>query len=165
MFSRPRTTRVASGPFGCSRRALLAQAPVARLPAAMLKGDAAVFVQRTSVGGAPDPDRVRESEPTHWLQCLHCNHNVTRVSAGLDVNGKHEHSFINPAGVIYRIGCFGHAPGVIEVGEASGHFTWFAGYVWRIALCARCERHLGWGFHSSEANFFGLVLAELKDAT
>jgi hypothetical protein len=129
------------------------------------KGDVAVFVQRSSVSTTPNPDPARGSEPTRWLECLQCNQKVTRTSDRLEIDGKHEQAFINPVGVIYRIGCFGSAPGVVEVGEPSGHFTWFAGHLWRIALCARCEQHLGWGFHAGDASFFGLVLAELKEAT
>lgn len=130
-----------------------------------LKGDAAVFVNRSAVSTASHPEPQRVDEPTRWLQCLHCNQKVTRTSDRIEVDGKHLHSFINPAGVIYRIGCFGSAVGVVEVGEASDVFTWFAGHVWRAALCLGCERHLGWGFHGGEAQFFGLVLAQLRETT
>jgi len=129
------------------------------------KGDAAVFTRLESATTSPDPIAARQSERTRWLECLHCNQKVTKVSDRIEANGKHEHSFINPAGVIYRIGCFAAAAGVLEVGEPSAHFSWFSGCVWRIALCVRCERHLGWGFHGGEASFFGLVLAELKEST
>jgi hypothetical protein len=127
-----------------------------------LKGDAAVFVNRSVVATEVHADPLRVDEPTRWLECLHCNQKVTKTSDRVEVDGKHLHSFINPAGVIYRIGCFGSAVGVVEVGEASAVFTWFAGNVWRVALCVGCERHLGWGFHGGESQFYGLVLAELK---
>jgi len=130
-----------------------------------LKGDAAVFVNRSAVANAPDASPLRVDESTRWLECLHCNQKVTRTSDRVEVDGKHLHSFINPAGVIYRIGCFGSATGVVEVGEASGVFTWFAGHAWRVALCLGCERHLGWGFHGGESQFYGLVLAQLKGPT
>ena len=128
----------------------------------LLKGDAAVSVNRSAVATAHHADSLRADESTHWLECLHCNQKVTRTLDRLDVDGKHIHSFINPAGVIYRIGCFGSAVGVVEVGEASDVFTWFAGCVWRVALCLGCGRHLGWGFHGGGSQFYGLVLAQLK---
>lgn len=127
------------------------------------KGDAAVFVDRCAIA-EQQRDALREAEPTKWLQCSYCNHNVTKTLDRIDVDGKHEHSFINPAGVIYRIGCFGAAVGVVEVGEASAEFTWFAGHAWCIALCGGCERHLGWSFHGGESRFYGLVLNQLKQA-
>ena len=133
-------------------------------PALGLKGDISVYVGPSAVASRPQTDELRASEPVRWLQCLHCNQNVTRSSDRIEVNGKHEHSFINPVGVIYRIGCFGRAVGIIEVGEASSHFTWFAGHVWRIALCRGCERHLGWTFRGGESHFSGLVLNQLKEA-
>ena len=130
-----------------------------------LKGDAAVFVNRSAVATPARADLLRVDEPTRWLECLHCKQKVTRTSDRVEVDGKHLHSFINPLGVIYRIGCFGSAVGVVEVGEASDDFTWFAGHVWRVAICLGCERHLGWGFHGGESQFYGLVLAQLKGPT
>lgn len=130
-----------------------------------LKGDAEVFVNRSAVASTPHTDPLRALEPTRWLECLHCKQKVTRTSDRVEVDGKHRHSFINPVGVIYRIGCFGAAAGVLEVGEASDVFAWFAGHLWRVAICTGCEQHLGWGFHGAEAQFYGLVLAQLREST
>jgi hypothetical protein len=137
-----------------------------------LRGDAAVYVKPGAVAETR-ADELCEREATHWLQCLHCNNNVAKTSDRIVVDGKHDYSFINPVGVIYRIGCFGSAPGAVAVGEASGEFTWFAGHKWRVVLCLGCGRHLGWEFDAGEsrphsgrllASFFGLILAELKQA-
>ncbi len=127
-----------------------------------LKGDVNVYVAPGAVVSA-DTDVLRAGDPDRWLQCLHCNQNITRKSDRIEVDGKHEHCFINPLGIMYRIGCFGATPGILAVGEASDEFTWFAGYVWRIALCRGCELHLGWTFHSGQAHFRGLVLNQLKE--
>lgn len=128
-----------------------------------LKGDAAVFVGPSADATESQGNPLRVQEPTRWLECLYCNQKITRTSDRVQVDGKHLHSFINPAGVIYRIGCFGSATGVVEVGEQSDVFTWFAGHVWRVALCVGCEQHLGWGFHAGESQFYGLVLAQLRE--
>jgi hypothetical protein len=41
-------------------------------------------------------------------------------------------------------------------------FTWFPGYGWRLALCAKCNTHLGWEFRGrDEHGFLGLILSAL----
>ena len=40
-----------------------------------------------------------------------------------------------PIIICYGLFCFARAPGCSLAGEASAEFSWFAGYVWRIALC------------------------------
>jgi hypothetical protein len=82
----------------------------------------------------------------------------------IDVNGSHEHTFINPEGVIYRIGAFSAAAGAVDVGPPSTYFSWFAGHAWRLAICKRCTTHLGWSFRAEESVFVGLILERLREA-
>jgi hypothetical protein len=99
--------------------------------------------------------------PIVWLNCVQCGSKIARCNDRVQVNGKHEHSFINPAGVIYRIGCFTASPGALEVGQASSEFAWFRGYEWRCLCCAVCYVHLGWTFTQAAARFCGLILDRL----
>lgn len=97
------------------------------------------------------------------LLCARCGHPVTAGGWRQRVGGAHEHSFVNPHGFLYRIGCFAQAPGCVSRGEEHGEYSWFAGFTWQIAHCGRCDAHLGWGFRSSDRGFHGLVLDRLVE--
>ena len=96
------------------------------------------------------------------LYCSLCNSDITTLDERITVQSKHEHVFMNPAGRIYRIGCFGTAPGCLQAGTRTEECTWFAGYSWRYAICAHCNIHLGWVYNSpTKEVFFGLILSRL----
>ena len=107
----------------------------------------------TAANAAPTPNRR--------LLCAACKHVVTDENQRIAVRGRHEHTFINPHGVTYHIGCFREAAGCATVGEATTEFTWFPAYIWRVALCANCQTHLGWRFQSLQDDFHGLVVNRL----
>lgn len=97
------------------------------------------------------------------ILCKACRNKICSPASGIEVNGRHRHTFYNPEGVIYHIGCFAPAPGCIMQGKPTLHFTWFAEYSWNFALCANCHIHLGWYYRSeAERNFFGLILNKLE---
>jgi hypothetical protein len=104
------------------------------------------------------PEEGIETEEERWVRCAACQERVAKDAARIAVNGAHEHSFMNPAGLRFTVDCFASAPGCIPDGERSTVWTWFPGYAWQIALCRRCGSHLGWSFHGSDgASFHGLV--------
>lgn len=104
-----------------------------------------------------DPDRV--------LVCRQCSQAITRPDHGISVHGAHRHTFANPHGAVYEIGCFGSADGCTVVGPATDDFTWFKGFLWRIAVCRRCQIHLGWRFESlAMGRFYGLIVDRLTIA-
>lgn len=111
---------------------------------------------KTRADGKPKKERR--------LFCAACRHPVTHQDQRIEVAGGYEHAFTNPHGVTYYIGCYREAPGCAAVGEATTEYTWFAGYTWRIALCANCRAHLGWRFQSQEDYFHGLIVARLTSA-
>jgi hypothetical protein len=80
----------------------------------------------------------------------------------IELGGAHEHRKTKPAGVTFHIGCFRHAPGAKGWGGAFAEHSWFAGHIWRIALCAGCNSHLGWGFEAGGERFYGLILDRLR---
>lgn len=108
-----------------------------------------------------DPAAVELADDGTFLLCANCLHLITFHQANIAVNGSHEHTFANPSGLVYTIGCFNQAPGCATVGEATAEFSWFQGYRWRVAVCAACLSHLGWRFSSSGSSFFGLILNRL----
>ena len=80
-----------------------------------------------------------------------------------EVDGAHEHTFLNPAGVVYTIRCFHGAPGAAFVGEPTSAFSWFVGWTWRIALCAACGAHVGWRWDRDDAAFVGLIATAIAE--
>jgi hypothetical protein len=98
------------------------------------------------------------------LVCARCRGLVTSRASAISVGGGHAHTFANPHGLEFRIGCFADAPGCAELGGESSYWTWFAGFSWRVSLCRQCGEHLGWLFRSADARFFGLILDRLAQA-
>ncbi len=97
------------------------------------------------------------------LLCASCQAPITWVAARTEVNGDHLHSFFNPHGIIFHIGCFSEAPGCAPASLASSEFTWFPGFSWRVAHCGRCNEHLGWSFQGELNHFHGLILDRLLE--
>ncbi len=116
------------------------------------------------IGKPLSKEEQREKEEKAIL-CKNCHGAVTSQSSVIEVNGKHQHSFFNPAGLIYEIGCFSDAGGCITYGDFSYDFSWFPGYARNYALCKSCLLHLGWYFHTeNKKNFFGLIKKYLIEA-
>jgi hypothetical protein len=97
------------------------------------------------------------------ILCKNCLHMVTAMEEKIEKSGAHAHTFVNPHGNVFEIGCFRHAPGCVYFGLMTNEFTWFKGYGWRLAGCGACAAHLGWVYisQSGEAMFHGLILSRL----
>lgn len=111
----------------------------------------------TAVAEAVKPRKKR------MLVCAGCNNPITDDSQRIDRRGTHEHSFFNPHGIVFIIGCFAQAEGCTGVGENSSEFSWFPGYLWRVSCCRNCGSHLGWRFSNGVDSFHGLILDKLAD--
>jgi hypothetical protein len=108
---------------------------------------------------ADDTDQDQEK----GVRCGTCNFLITSQQEQCSRSGKNRHTFFNPAGIVYEIGCFRKAPGCLVYGPSSREFAWFAGYLWQICYCGECLEHLGWYFSSSEDGFFGLIVSRLVE--
>jgi hypothetical protein len=113
-----------------------------------------------------DPIPTTEDHPLEEtadaVVCRNCLHVITFSNEHRVINGAHIHTFANPEGIIFEIGCYGDAQGCGYVGPLSSEFTWFAGYLWRIAVCSNCLIHLGWRFSGADGHFFhGLITSRL----
>ena len=120
---------------------------------------------RESLPGRPssqakDQEQKRLEEA---LYCKVCGKVVTFRRQELNVNGSFCHTFFNPAGIVFQLGCYKAAPGCNVAGIATSEFSWFKGYLWTFALCRGCDSHLGWFFDSGDAGFWGLILNRLKE--
>jgi hypothetical protein len=97
------------------------------------------------------------------LGCAFCRRPITTTAAAIEVSGSHAHSFANPDGIAFRIGCFSDAHGLAKLDPSSTYWTWFPGYSWQVELCAHCREQLGWLYRSSEHAFHGLILDNLVE--
>jgi hypothetical protein len=96
------------------------------------------------------------------IVCRSCLFPITRPDQRMVMQGAHEHTFANPHGIVFQIGCFRSADGCGYLGAPTDEFTWFAGFQWRIALCANCLVNVGWLFTSpGGTRFHGLILDRL----
>ena len=97
------------------------------------------------------------------LFCKSCSNRITHRDQTISVSGSHTHTFFNPDGIVFELGCFRNAPGCLPTGEVTSQFTWFSGHAWCFALCRVCGVHLGWHYEMGESVFFGLILARLRE--
>lgn len=125
----------------------------------LLKGAPA----RPADARTPDVRAERAGDGARVLACATCGEAITTTADRIEVGGAHEHTFANPAGYAYRIGCFARAGGCRPEGIPTGEFTWFAGYEWQVERCGRCAEHLGWLFRATGHAFHGLVLDRLVE--
>lgn len=99
------------------------------------------------------------------IVCRQCLFAITSKAERNIIDGAHAHTFANPEGIVFEIACYREAWGCVYVGPTSPQFTWFAGHVWRIAVCANCHIHLGWRFSTPAGRFFhGLITDRLTAA-
>ena len=105
-------------------------------------------------------DRVAPDERA--LVCSVCSHRITDEDHRIEMNGAHEHTFVNPHGIVHHIACFNAAPGCVHVGTTETAFSWFPGWTWQVAVCARCRAHLGWIYRNSGQQFHGLIVTAIR---
>ncbi len=95
------------------------------------------------------------------LFCAACRNPITTQDDRISVQGGQEHTFTNPHGYQFHIGCFRQTRGCAHIGEETSAWSWFKGFTWRIALCSNCNTHLGWRFQAPDDQFHGLILNRL----
>ena len=113
---------------------------------------------------APGDDGETTKGARRAKLCATCRYRITTADARTTAEGRHSHSFVNPHGFAFHIGCFSHASGCRASGTPTSEFTWFRGFKWQRASCRRCGGHLGWRFQGDGRIFFGLILDRLVDA-
>ena len=104
----------------------------------------------------------RDQNDEKWYVCRSCHQPITEPRYQIRIQGIHRHTFANPSGLVFEIGCFSSARGFTFIGPPSVEFTWFAGHSWRIVVCSACLAHLGWYFSSGPSGgFFGFIVDRL----
>ena len=124
-------------------------------------------LQQTEKVHIPDldtgTDEERKTRKKHVILCRFCSAVITAQENSIEKNGLHSHTFTNPMGHIFTIGCFARADGCKIFGEPTFEYTWFPGYSWNFAICSACNAHLGWFYQSNGDGFFGLILKYLVE--
>ncbi len=104
-----------------------------------------------------------QEEPV--ITCRSCNVVVTKPEFQIEIDQRFSHTFANPSGHVFEIGCFSKAVGCVRGSAPSDEFSWFSGYVWTVGVCRNCQAQLGWVFSSAKDAapnlFFGLILDQL----
>jgi hypothetical protein len=95
------------------------------------------------------------------LACSFCLRPITTEGDRIAVSGSHEHTFTNPEGLRFRIGCFATASNCALAGPPSNYWSWFPPCSWQVELCGGCFQHLGWLFRNAGDSFHGLILDRL----
>jgi hypothetical protein len=109
-----------------------------------------------------DETQDNVSDQEEYIFCRQCRNRITSPAERIEVQGSHRHTFANPHGIVFEIGCFRTVEGCGHAGPASTDFSWFSGFSWRIAVCIQCLTHLGWLFASpDQGHFHGLILDRL----
>jgi len=104
----------------------------------------------------------RSPEEEEYILCRQCHRAITKPADRIAMQGSHRHTFANPHGIVFEIGCFRSVKGCGYAGVASDDFSWFAGYSWRVCFCSTCLTHLGWMFSLKGGDsFHGLILDRL----
>ena len=118
--------------------------------------------------GGTTPELVEEQAPEpsteeeEYSLCRQCRQAITRSEERITVQGSHQHTFANPHGIVFEIGCFKTAQGCGYAGSSSTEFTWFSGYAWKVSFCTLCMTHLGWLFVADSGDsFHGFILDRL----
>jgi hypothetical protein len=111
----------------------------------------------------PETGPREDEADARVLACARCLQPITTTAARTEVGGAHEHTFANPEGYQFHIGCFARATGCAAVGDPSTYWSWFAGYSWQVELCSACGEHLGWLFRAKGHRFHGFVLDRLVE--
>ena len=129
-----------------------------RTPAEKQDGDLAEI--------SPEEETEEQLEdPEESILCRNCHFIITFPAERMMMDGLHKHTFANPHGIVFEIGCFRNAAGVAYTGPITNEFSWFKGYYWQIAVCRSCLQHLGWMFRATDLqSFHGLILDRLQSS-
>jgi hypothetical protein len=125
-----------------------------RIPADQPGEEDTAILEKEAEEGLPEEEE--------YILCRQCHQAITKPAERIMMQGSHLHTFANPHGIVFEIGCFRSVKGCGYAGAASDDFSWFAGYSWRVCVCTLCLTHLGWMFSRMGSDIFhGLILDRL----
>ena len=111
--------------------------------------------------GQQQDDDEQEFSGQEKILCRQCLQLITTAAERIEIQGSHQHTFSNPAGLLFQIGCFRLVPGCVLVSPPEAEWSWFSGYCWQVVLCSSCATHMGWRYTGGSDSFYGLILHRL----
>ena len=126
----------------------------------MLRVPADKPIQEGGTAAVEEEAAERSPEEEELILCRQCRQAITRPVERISIQGSHQHTFANPHGIVFEIGCFNDVIGCGYAGAATDDFSWFAGYSWRICFCSMCLTHLGWIFNSNAGDVFHALILD-----
>jgi hypothetical protein len=130
-------------------------------PVGMFKQSSFEEIELIEIG--PETDNQEKTEREHLILCKFCGNHITSPKEIIEIGDNHSHTFSNPAGKTFIIGCFLTAIGCLNYGDSTTEYTWFPGFNWCYALCSGCHSHIGWFYKSNKNSFYGLILNSLAE--
>jgi len=102
-----------------------------------------------------------------WYACAACALRLAREDWVLEAETQGPLVFANPHGRFFELLLVTHVVGGAFDRHATGEFTWFPGYAWRVGVCAGCHAHIGWHFEATRSDvalreFVALSRAAIK---
>jgi hypothetical protein len=99
--------------------------------------------------------------------CAECGLPVAESGSLFKINGTHEHSYTNPAGVRCNFLTFLSCENILVDEELYREHSWFPAYGWRFLICRGCMNHLGWKYDAlaegvTPPEFFGVLADAVK---
>jgi len=71
--------------------------------------------KKKSSEDAPELIEAQAEEPSpeeeEYILCRQCHQAITRPAERISVQGAHHHTFANPHGIVFEIGCYKYAQG------------------------------------------------------
>ena len=66
------------------------------------------------------PEPTPEEE--EYIVCRQCRQAITRPAERMSIQGAHQHTFANPHGIVFEVGCFKDVTGCGYAGAATDEF-------------------------------------------
>ena len=112
----------------------------------------------------------RSDKDKERYHCSRCGTFICDSDSLISIQGKQDHSFVNPAGVQCNFKTFGQCENVAVGQEIYLQHSWFRGFGWRFVMCRTCRQHLGWKYDAAERGavsrgFFGILVETVDSFT
>ncbi|GBG76201.1 hypothetical protein CBR_g21950 [Chara braunii] len=114
---------------------------------------------------------IRIMEGLDLMKCRQCRAVIARKNDVFVMSTEGPIStFVNAHGCVHETMTLQRATGLELEGEPETENSWFPGYAWTIAHCARCRTHMGWRFTAVQQGllpkfFWGIRRSQLENAT
>lgn len=112
----------------------------------------------------------RDDEDRESYHCSRCGTFISDSDLLIPIQGKQDHSFVNPTGIQCNFKTFSQCKNVAVDQEIYLQHSWFRGYGWRFVMCRTCWQHLGWKYDAVEQgatppSFFGILVETVDPLT